>query len=447
MAKNTVLELTISGDYVDWGVWESLRELLQNWKDAQDLGSDSRVWAANSSGLLSIKMQNRGVTLEREKLILGCSSKRGDSRQRGQFGEGMKLAWASLIRHGLSVWIQSGDEIWVPEISYSEKFGCDLLKIVSRPCKFYNGIQVEVRGVHPDDWTTVQRRLLWETKPKNAVKTSYGDILMDENHKGLLFSKDIYVGKLPDEYSYGYNIQVELDRDRKMADPFSLKYAIGQAIRDAVQRDLISAEDIMKSLESNPGSGEGQIFSNEINNSQYSGRRAFHKKVAAAFISEHGADAVPVTSIGDSVEAKHHGMKGVMVSAPVKAIIEVDQGTFERRKVKRALDVEKRFSLDELTDDQQANLIRAAELLEGIDESAMPEDVLGAISVVEFVGDNVLGTYTAGAVNVSAKVLCERAELISVLVHEFAHVAGGDGTVEHRDAIDRIFGKMIAANW
>ena len=112
------IELSITPDYVNWGVWESVREIFQNAVDAHDIGNPMSYKYYPNQQMLVIA--NEGASIERRNLALGGSSKRSDSRQRGKYGEGMKLAWASLLERGYTVTIASQGETWKPCIEWSD---------------------------------------------------------------------------------------------------------------------------------------------------------------------------------------------------------------------------------------------------------------------------------------------------------------------------------------
>lgn len=449
------LELTFTPGYVEWGLWESIREIAQNAADAHDQGKTMTIRYSHKKGVKIggkrlegvLEFRNIGARLSKENLLLGGTDKRDDANMRGQFGEGMKLAWACLLRMGKRVWIRTGDERWVPELSWSKVFESDLLKIKTAKTKDNDDVFVQVQGVALEDWKIIQERLLFLTPPdaEQVVETSDGRILMEEKYKGSLYVKGIYVCHLPDRYHYGYDLfDVKLDRDRKLADPWSLKTAIREVIMSAVKYDKIPAEEILEVLD-DQGCGEAKVFDSE----QYYTGNEFHEKVAAAFVEAHGENAAPVTAMGDSIEAKHHGLNGVMVTEPLKKVIERNKGSFDSRKVSRATEAEHRYVAEELEEDEMLNLMISIDLIsEAMKLEEMGDASLDIVQVVDFVGEKVIGTYqvTDGTeqIRVARKVLKDPGKLVTVLVHEFTHGFGYDGSIEHRDAQDRVYGRIIA---
>ena len=98
---------TISENYVaDWGLFEGIRELVQNGLDARDKGFRFDIIYRREQEELLI--YNDGTSITRANLLLGNTSKRGDETQRGMYGEGFKIAILALIRCGKKVEISNG---------------------------------------------------------------------------------------------------------------------------------------------------------------------------------------------------------------------------------------------------------------------------------------------------------------------------------------------------
>ena len=445
------LTLTLTPDYVNWGIWESIRELMQNGKDADDMGYTMSTSYRASTGYLSIK--NDGCEMERRNLLLGGSSKRGDDRQRGQFGEGMKLAWASLLHMGCKVFIRSGDETWKPTIEWSEKFNSNLMVINVGKRKYQRNTEVVVQGISPEDWALIQERLLFVKKPKKSgviEVDSRRKILTEEKYKNLLYCRGIFVCKLPIPYQYGYDLPVKIDRDRKLADPWDLRDEMSRSITRAVTKNLIPAKEVMRILDNYPNCGEAELFRYTRASYEGSTEREFHTAIVQEFKKKHGTNAVAVSSMSESAEAKHHGLKGIIVPEALRSIFEAKEGKFEEIKIAAATDITKRYGAHEMEDWEMQALWWASNLVEDAEDSFSGCD---AVEVVDFVGKDCLGQNRDGKIILAKKVLSNLSDgrkardvkLISVMVHEVAHsyVDTEDGSVEHRDAIDRIFGKIV----
>lgn len=87
-----------------WGLWEALRELLQNWADQRDASQNSRDTVEfsirNGAETGTVILKNFGAVLTADTLAMGGTSKDGGG-SRGKYGEGMKLAWSVLYRLGI----------------------------------------------------------------------------------------------------------------------------------------------------------------------------------------------------------------------------------------------------------------------------------------------------------------------------------------------------------
>lgn len=82
-------ELTINSKYVpSWTVWDGIREVVQNALDGQDDGYEMAIEETE----YFVSFTNKGLQLNNSVLLTGTSTKTYRSDQRGQWGEGLKLA-------------------------------------------------------------------------------------------------------------------------------------------------------------------------------------------------------------------------------------------------------------------------------------------------------------------------------------------------------------------
>lgn len=440
------LELTVALTYVSWGVWEAIRELLQNAKDADAHGHASTVkyydrpgtWK-NSDGKVTqvpsntLVINNQGVTIGRESLILGGTTKRGDASQIGQWGEGMKLAWAALVRLGLEVWLRSAEERWAPCMMRSENFnGAELLGVVTHKIQWVDEVHVEVRGLSPEDWATIQTRCLWLQSPEHSIDVpGEGQILQDACYKGQVFCKGLYICNNA-ELQQGYNFnRLDIDRDRNMADPWSLKWRVSQMIEKA---DLDASA--LLNLLSDDTSGEARAITD---NAAY-GEGAVSAKILQLFEDKHGQNALPCSTTAETIEAEHHGFKAVVVPAAVKRLIEVKVGTSEKRKDERKLQPKVEYAWSELTEPER----KIYQWTETLVASALQRP-LPPLSVVDYYNDKVMGTYDGGQIKIARRCFSDRMTVLKVYLHELAHhVGGGDGTVDHRDHEASLWAACVA---
>ena len=416
----SVLTLTITQDYVpNWDVWHGLREFLQNTIDADSIGHPMEI--SYSSAKKQVTLTNEGIQLDRDALLLGYSNKRGDTRQIGEFGEGFKLAMLCLLRRGAEVTIHSGTEVWTPFIGRSDDFKMDLLQVRTRKVKEQNSIEVRIKGIMPAAWADIKARILHLTPPKTGtfIRVGSGQVLTGEMYKKQLYCKGIYVGSLPGEYTFGYDLhEVKLDRDRAIADPWSMRYEIKRMLNEAVKKNNLSAKELMAVLDSD--SAESDLFADQymIHDSEAA------DKVAEEFTTRHGENAVPVVSIGESQKVEESGMKAVVVGKGAQKLIEQSLGSMETRTLERTKTLTTKYSLGELEGDEKANLLWAADLCTKV----FPNFSLDRVNVVDFCGSNVKGiAISNGEIRLARCILGDKVQTLATMMHEASH----DVTLEH----------------
>jgi len=456
----TSIELSVSPDYVEWGIWEALRELMQNARDAHDRGHTMGVEYYHATK--SLVLVNTGVTLGRETLVLGGTTKRNDDAQRGQFGEGYKLALATLLRNGCEIKIISGNEQWIPSIDYSHTFKSNLLKInVSETESFYDGICFFVKGITSEQYTAMQKRLLFLSGKEGILPKLAGKILKSKEYKNKLFVRDIYVNEMDEPCYFGYNLRdVLLNRDRTLANPHFLKASIVKTLSDAVLANHISIEDLFNVMYQ-PIDGNGSYWFEEtaIRNCYYNLDGTVVSQLADFFINKFGPRAVPVTQLAQMNEAGYYGKKGVYVPPGLSTVLSLKLGSFQDMKDREELTAIKMYPFEQLDAEERQNLHLAAcavnpyERLCGL-PSFDHKYLVGAcdVTVVDFTGPMILGSFRFGGpetngihtVRIARKILKNLPELIATLIHEVSHKYGKDGTVEHLTAIETLNGKILA---
>ncbi|KKL18012.1 hypothetical protein LCGC14_2479780, partial [marine sediment metagenome] len=110
----------------EWGVWESIRDIVQNALDE----SETYKWGFDDQGLwISDKGKGVGVA----DFLLGPPKLKPDYA-RGKFGEGMKIAGLALVRKGYPVNVKTiGRELWIVFIEQVTNGKTDSLAALWRP--------------------------------------------------------------------------------------------------------------------------------------------------------------------------------------------------------------------------------------------------------------------------------------------------------------------------
>jgi hypothetical protein len=429
------LELSVETTYLpEWGVWEGLRELIQNGKDAE---TEFKAPLSVTRYKDTLRIENDGVTLPHEALLIGHTTKAERSDLIGHWGEGLDFGVLALVRAGRTVRIRSGDEVWIPSIQRSEKFNADVLVFDIQKRVKQDRVRVEVSGVTKEEWENILDRFLFlqELEPDEVIDGGYsGQLLTSERFKGRMYVKGIYVATDP-ELNYGYNYNdAKTDRDRKMVDSFDSKWANARIWKEAAARrpDLFDKFFVLvdEGEKDVCGLDDFVTIGSDVTD-----------KVAAKFVERHGEDAIPVSTIGDSKELEHLGKKGVVASKAMQSIISKKVGSVETVKYKLRKEVTKRYSWHDLTEDERSNLESAIALVSPVDKVSLDE-----FDVVDFRSEDLQGQYKDGRQLISKKVLEDRDETLTVVVHEVAHRGGlGDGEFSHVRAIERIWSGIVAA--
>jgi hypothetical protein len=418
-------DLTISPNYASWNVWESLREIVQNALDENDKGNKMSVrWAKDV-----LTIENDGSNLERRHLILGESDKSHALGTRGHYGEGFKIALATLARLGHKVRVQVKGETWHPEVAFSEQFGTHLLRIRTTPREDTTKVAYRIPGISKEDYKNLCDRILPLCGTYTKVSTPNGDVLTDEKHKGIVYVKDIFVHYNKD-LSYGFNFKnLKLDRDRKMANHYDLLYEMRLCLDGAIANGL-NVNGFVTVL-GNDDSLEAQAFS------AYTGAAATKAVLTETMEKMHG-DALLVESMTDIPLADSVGKKPVLVSRALSRSLGLGESLSQLRQVNKS-SVKRVLQPSEFDMDVWRE---AARILE-----PLLDEVEYRLQVVEFNSDKVLGTFNASTRTINVSLTCFAKgplEIVHTVVHELAHREHGEHDMGFADALGVLFCKLLS---
>jgi hypothetical protein len=250
-------ELTITPDYVaTWGIWEALRELQQNSIDRCTESEDSEQILSYNAVDNTLIMGTTNSYLDKKTLLLGATSKQHDDHLIGQWGEGYKLAILVLLRCGMRIEIKNGNELWIPKIIKSRRFNSELVVIDTKKSKAGKDVIFTIKGISPVDFSEFTEKCLSISVPKNIIKTSSGNLLLDSQYRGKVYVSGLYVCMMEDDkVAFGYDMKPEniaLDRDRKKVTEFNLFWETGSMFAEIINNrlsDKITSEIIFKMKE------------------------------------------------------------------------------------------------------------------------------------------------------------------------------------------------------
>jgi hypothetical protein len=433
-------ELSIKASYLPgWGVFEGIREIVANARDAEvqqnaPMGIKYAKRVRNKKETGSIVIVNNGTTLPTEALLVGYTTKVGDSRLIGRFGEGIKGGILALLRCGVDIKIRNGSEVWIPSIEHSDKFNADVLVFnVTKEHKEENRVQFEIIGVDEADWKTISERLLFIGEYPEAIKVSGGNILTSPRYKGQIFVKGMFVAQTNSAFGYDFE-DADIDRDRRMVNDLSEKTSnlLAGAVNDG---HLVSMVFTMMQ----DGSEEvGYISSWRLNEK---GRKA----IAQEF-QRNNPGVIPVERDDQVKELESYGKKARQVPWGMRNILETELGSAANVLVELRRSEKTLYSIGDLEQDERDNLRKVVSMT-GRACQKLAENVvsLDDVMVVDFHTNDRLGTYdpNTGKVRLARKILKSKGQALYTFVHEVAHTHGGDGVRSHEEAIGNIMEKIL----
>lgn len=426
-------EYPIKADYIrNWNRMNAFRELIANAKDADKAGYELKIDYDTKKEVLTLI--NKGVTLTNDALLLGGTTKHGDSAMIGQYGEGLKLALLVFARENVEVKIRNGrNETWTPAIEWSEKWKANVLVITSRQLakpRDLETFEVEIPGVSLELFQEVENLFLF-LFPATTIDTPDGQILTDAEHVGKIYVKGV-LATYVERYSTGYNFyNLDTGRDRQIPARWQMDDAIGRMWADVAEKHVEHADTIYDMMVH--GKPEGDVF-------LYSSNEGVLTNLASTFKRRHGEKAVPVISVGDAEQIKHLGYEGVVVPSGLARQLHKKMSDAYALTAKHQQDVTERFGPKDLTKGEAETLRKALFWFDKVIAGAAHRVV-----VATFREPSIEGLHKEGEILLARTVLSDFGHTLMVLAHEFAHDEGGDGTLGHVDRMQNLVQDLFNA--
>lgn len=422
--------LTIKSSYLpEWGTYEGVRELIQNARDA--LIEQDAPMSVELVGN-TLRIENTGTTMPLQALLLGHTSKVGNSEMIGKFGEGLKLGVLALVRAGNAVKIRNGSEVWSPSLEFDERFGEKVLAFqIDGGRTQKNRVRIEVEGIKADEWIEWKHNFLFLNPPQDAEmsKTSYGTVLLSDRFKGRIYVKGIFVQTHRDAV-FGYDLSdAQLDRDRKMVESWNLAYHTRRIFMSATNAKHELFGQFNACLRQPSLETEGISTYND-----YEIPSELATKVAESFMEEHGPEAFPVTTIAEAKEVEPLGRKGIVVTGQQSVVLSKAMGDLHALKESLKKEASNFYSWGDLSEIQQRHLVGAIGLISEVEPLMLEQ-----IDVVDFRSDALKGQFSGDRIRIAKSILSDFDDTLRVLVHEIAHKSGGDGAYTHTAQIERIY--------
>lgn len=304
-------ELSIDVNYVkSWGIKEAVREYFQNSYDEEQQNPENKSFFEYNENDHCLRIGNKLSVLKSETLLLGCTSKESDENTIGQFGEGYKIATVVALRtgHNVTIYNYGAREIWTTKLVKSRKYNGRLVPTFYISTEFNwsslfrskneeKNLIIEITNVTSEEYKAIfESNLNLRLKSYNFIETSFGDILIDKEHKGNVYVSGLYV-YTNDQMDYGYNIKskyLQLDRDRMAVNSFDLQWVTSKMWVESVINNKSSVDNFMEMLENNETDiyYVGSIF-DTISTSN--SRERIVNEIYHKFIEKYGK-AIPVDS-------------------------------------------------------------------------------------------------------------------------------------------------------
>ena len=430
------IPLTISEGYCkDWGIFEAIREFMQNGRDETRRGCTFDAWYLPDKQ--QIRLATKGAVLHRRTLLMGEGDKAGRSDMLGQHGEGYKIGSLVLLRMGKAVRFRTGTEVWVPTIEFSKKFDAKVISFeITGGRKQLDEVVIEVNGINQEEWDAIKWKFLFMDEHNfETIESPAGDILLDAG--GHLFVDGLWVCQ-EEEFIHGYNFLpqgIDLDRDRRMIGLFDGKTGTSKIWEAIYMRDAETYGDMVDAMLAGD--------SNDVEHFRYNWCVAekVRDQVAARFVEKHGKKAVPVGNASETRELEFFGRTGEYVKSDGLREILCDKiGTLHSVKAELANEIRGEYTTVDLDPEEAKNLLLARDFVAMGTTEKIP-----AIEIVDFGDPGVLGLRKEGRIFVAKKTLSNPIETIKTVVEEVAHVAGADGTHSHVEKIHDIYATAVAA--
>jgi len=422
----------ITENYVpDWKSQHAIREVIANGIDAEKvLGAALTVTHDNKKNILTVRNKGTGG-LPTSILYFGESSKRGDARQIGQYGEGLKLALLVFARTQCEIVVHNGsDETWKPSLEMDRHgLNCFVMNI-SKATRKDNDFTVYMHGIDSEGWARIRSMFLKLEPPQKTFPTQYGALIDDPDFVGKLYVRGVYVTTRPN-YAFGYDLlRVDTGRDRSIPSSWDLDAAIA-AIWDEVVKNggATIKKSLFRALEIE--AAEQDVFT-------YRAPPELVDALVATFKETHGEETIPVVSSAEGTNLDHLGIKTVAVPQRMSELLRKKLATPEAARKNFHEQITERFTLQDLDASEEGNYIQALGLL----AERIP-DANTRVTIVTFGSEHVHGLHRGKEVYVARHVLAKFGKLVMVLIHEFAHDFGYDASLQHVRAMEDMSEEVI----
>lgn len=407
------LDLNISENYVEnWGIWEAVREIICNAKDAD---SNYKVEVLDDNNLL---VSTKTIPTISQLKIIGNSQSRKDDKKIGQFGEGFKLAALTLTRDenklevitpkytcGFSLEINDYCDDRVLFMNLEEK------ETESDGCKMFISAP-NVSNIIKDKFVDVKKQSLIEKENKQKMK---------------VYFKGVFVSEIDRKSLYDYSLNnFKLNRDRNVINQWDFEWEASSFLSSEMNYELAK-----KIIDSSPDFFEVQLIKNFPSNFGRSAR----KLISKAIKDKYGENIVISTDDSEMNElAKSKGVKVVRLNDGFSEICD----DIETSKQFMMKEVNFKILGTNIFDDAKSELMEMLEVFN--------------LNIDLYVYENNSATFALmGKADGNKVYLNEilflkgnKKKRVSVFLHEIAHVMSkaDDATIRFEDCLSDMLGEL-----
>jgi hypothetical protein len=295
----TTYNLNLTKNYCNhWGIWEAIREILQNGSDQARKNPDNILSINYDEKNQKLIISNKESILERDTILLGGTNKDDDDEMTGNYGEGYKIALLIFEKLNKRTVIKNyaRKERWTTTFNKEKKYNNKpvlKIKIQKHIIKTVpdNNLSFEIEGITKEEWSIVNEKYLPLRGEYEKFTSLKGDeILLDKDLKGKVFINGLFVEDLGDKFEYGYNLTaktMKLDRDRQSVKGYDFNSITANLMCEYANKG--GAEKIADAIENK--SSEVVTMSFGFNHS-----KGLSQELKKRFIEKNGEDSFPVTT-------------------------------------------------------------------------------------------------------------------------------------------------------
>lgn len=229
-----------AGNLKNWDVTSAVKEFVQNNVYANSILGDE-VSITYDENTQTAYLTNKPSGFDRAKLLIGESTQAGVIGAPGEFGEGMKVAFAVLLRNDKKVTVETNGFTVVPKLLPSK-----LDKTVNS--LWYDiedndnssGTTVTIKGITKDELDSamsgfaILRGVKQEDTKRNCI------LGKSTNGEGRIEVNGVWIQSIPALFDYNFVDTSLINRDRTSIDTNKLKEAIGTLIGGISDSDTIA---------------------------------------------------------------------------------------------------------------------------------------------------------------------------------------------------------------